>query len=289
MFLFFKILFCSQPGFSEAKTPPSHSYSCYLLDRCAAKTSLLLLCHSAGPAPNLPILCWWHCPKDTKRLLPSLRQHLEEQCGSWCGGDRECYQQGHPATTLMSPCRELSISCVPGAAGRWCGKCGFCAKLKGDGAGGCLGGKQSGAEWDHRDIPVGNCPHAERRNGALLLSQGKGPTPTGDLLANGLRVLCARLPIILISLLAASQGGGRCALLALLLSSAGGAALWETRLRSALLLSGSDVGQLGGRAPQSEDTFSSSQAPHCTLCPVLVGLPCQAADQTTCMPCKPWE
>lgn len=101
-----------------------------------------------------------------------------------------------------------------------------------------------GLSRSHREIPVGNCPHAGHCNGTLLLSQGKGSTTTSEE-ANGLRVLSARLPIILISLLAASQGGGRCALLALLLSSAGGAALWETRLHSALLLSGSDVGQLG--------------------------------------------
>lgn len=49
------------------------------------------------------------------------------------------------------------------------------------------------------------------------------------------------------------------------------------------------MGQLGGRAPQSRDAFSSSQIPHCMLCPVLVGLPCKATNQTTCTLCKPWE
>lgn len=45
---------------------------------------------------------------------------------------------------------------------------------------------------------------------------------------------------------------------------------------------GEQCGAAGGRAPQSRDAFSSSQAPHCVLFPVLVGFPCEAADRTMC-------
>lgn len=58
---------------------------------------------------------------------------------------------------------------------------------------------------------------------------GKGSTSIHDLLANSFRVLSAHLPIILISLLAASHRGGQCWLLMPLISSTGRASLQQMR------------------------------------------------------------
>lgn len=76
-------------------------------------------------------------------------------------GDHECHPPGSPPPATRSPCHKLSASCLPRAAGRWGGKRGFCAKIKGVLAWGVLEEKHGGAA--KRD-PQGNThralPHA---------------------------------------------------------------------------------------------------------------------------------
>lgn len=143
----------------------------------------------------------------------------------------ECHPPGSPPPPASrSPCHKLSTSCQPRAAGRWGGKCSFCAKIKRVWASGDLGEKHRGAAKQdpkgntHRDLP-----HAGMARCGLpccwAQGLGKGPAPICDLSAPGLRVLSAHLAIILIGLLAAARWGGRCLLLTPLISSAGGAPL----------------------------------------------------------------